>query len=294
MAMQIALTLLLSVNFVVALRDSHTLAQQQGPFWCSKCCTEKCDFETHHVIGDLGPVQFQDCHVTKNQAFEFQGESVCEETCQISYFGKSKPVKVMRKSGSGPQKCTLRIPRKQGICEDACCAAKCSGQSEWKGQRQFQECTVRKEPEEVPGHGTFCVEDCTVLHSNKSQMSQKAKVIRRSGPRSPQCQLDHRDLDLPLQDLAKDFVDQLETALTKNYDLELMRPGKHGKVKTFLKKVRKEVLQPELKQQNYSREINATQTSVIIGDLHGQLFNLISFLILIQTRYNDKGFTTLD
>ena len=93
-----------------------------------------------------------------------------------------------------------------------------------------------------------------------------------------------------------DFVEQLETsALTLtdgNYgDLPLMTPGK---VKSFLKKVKNEVLQPELNQQNYSKEIDATKNVVIFGDLHGQLFNLISFLILIQEKYQDKGFTTLD
>lgn len=297
MAMLIVLMLLPGANLVAALRDHHALAHQQSPFWCRKCCTPKCDNQTEQVKGDLGQVKFQDCQVTKNKPLEIQGETMCEETCQTPYFGKSKPIKVLRTSAHGPQQCFLRFfPWYQGICEDDCCAAKCSGQSyslksEWKGQWQFQNCTVRKEPEEVQGYGTFCVEDCTVLHSKEPQ---KAKVIRRSGPAAPQCELYHRDL--PLQELATDFVEQLEkTALTlthENYeDLELMRPDK---VKSFLKKVKNEVLQPELNQQSYSQEINATQNAVIIGDLHAQLFNLISFLILVKEKYKDKGFTTLD
>ena len=292
MAMLIVLMLLPGANLVAALRDHHALAHQQSPFWCRKCCTPKCDNQTEQVKGDLGQVKFQDCQVTKNKPLEIQGETMCEETCQTPYFGKSKPIKVLRTSAHGPQQCFLSsLPWYQGICEDDCCAAKCSGQREWKGQWQFQKCTVRKEPQEVKGYGTFCVEDCTVLHSKEPQ---KAKVIRRSGPVAPQCELYHRDL--PLQELATDFVEQLEkTALTlthENYeDLELMRPDK---VKSFLKKVKNEVLQPELNQQSYSQEINATQNAVIIGDLHAQLFNLISFLILIKEKYKDKGFTTLD
>eukprot|EP00435_Cladocopium_sp_Y103_P015795 s464_g3.t2 len=299
MAMLKALVLVFlpGANLVAALRDNHALAHQQGTICWRKCCTSKCDSETHQFKGDLGPVKFQDCQVKKNKPLEIKSETMCEETCQIPYFGESKPVKVLRKSGHGTQQCTLqKDPKDQGICEDDCCAAKCSGQSyslksEWKGQWQFQNCTVRKKSQEVQGYGTVCVEDCTVLHSKEPQ---KAKVTRRSGPVAPQCQLYHGDL--ALHELAMDFVQQLETkALTLtdgNYeDLPLM---KAGTVKSFLKKLKNEVLQPELDQQGYSQEINATKKAVILGDLHGQLFNLISFLILIKDKYKEKGFSTLE
>eukprot|EP00438_Fugacium_kawagutii_P010621 Skav201641 [mRNA] locus=scaffold3087:82376:83353:+ [translate_table: standard] len=44
----------------------------------------------------------------------------------------------------------------------------------------------------------------------------------------------------------------------------------------------------------YSRQLSKeTQNVAIIGDLHGQLFNLIAFLLEIKTQYENKGFTSL-
>ena len=187
--------------------------------------------------------------------------------------------------------------QKGTICFGSCCRPKCSGQSyslkaESKGEWKFHDCKVRRNggAKWFHGYGRTCIEDCTVLHSKEPQ---EAIVMRRSGRgSSPQCELYYQDLTL--QEFAMDFVEQLETALTLtngNYgDLPLM---KAGKVLSFLEKVEKKVLKPEFDQQRYSQEIKSN-TVAIIGDLHGQLFNLIGFMLVIKDKYKDKGFSMLE
>ena len=186
--------------------------------------------------------------------------------------------------------------QKSTFCPMHCCRPKCSGQSyslkaESTGNWTFQDCKVRKGAKDLHGYGRTCFEDCTVVHSGEPQ---NATVMRRSGRgSSPQCELYHRDL--PLQELAMDFVEQLEISALKltrgNYgDLPLM---KAGKVESFLEKVKEKVLKPEFDQQGYSQEIKSKNV-VIIGDLHGQLFNLIGYLLFIKSKLNDKGLSMLD
>jgi len=52
-------------------------------------------------------------------------------------------------------------------------------------------------------------------------------------------------------------------------------------VSAFLTHVAHDVLQPELEEKGYSHMVMATQATVVIGDLHGQLFNLLAFLRLL-------------
>lgn len=72
-----------------------------------------------------------------------------------------------------------------------------------------------------------------------------------------------------------------ETALTK-IDHYSEVPGMTSKeINAFLTHVYREVLEPELESHGYSRMVMATQATVVIGDLHGQLFNLLAFLRLL-------------
>ena len=187
--------------------------------------------------------------------------------------------------------------QKSTICWKKCCRPKCGGQGyslkESKGNWTFQDCQVREGAQDLQGYGRVCFEDCTVVHSGEPQ---NATVMRRSGiGSSPQCELYHGDL--PLQELAMDFVEQLETEALKltdgnSRDLPLM---KAGKVQSFLEKVQQEVLKPEFEKQGYSQEIKSKNV-VIIGDLHGQLFNLIGYLLYIKSQsfLTDKGFKMLE
>ncbi|CAE7817476.1 unnamed protein product, partial [Symbiodinium sp. CCMP2456] len=49
-------------------------------------------------------------------------------------------------------------------------------------------------------------------------------------------------------------------------------------ITAFLTAFNDEVLEPELAAEGFSRRVTATQATVVLGDLHGQLFNLLAFL----------------
>ncbi|CAE7433927.1 PPP2CB [Symbiodinium sp. CCMP2456] len=79
-----------------------------------------------------------------------------------------------------------------------------------------------------------------------------------------------------------------ETALTK-IDKYSEVPGMdYHSISTFLMIFEREVLQRELNDYGYSRTVTATQATVVLGDLHGQLFNLLAFLRDLHTRVNVK------
>ncbi|CAE7028248.1 unnamed protein product [Symbiodinium sp. CCMP2456] len=84
-----------------------------------------------------------------------------------------------------------------------------------------------------------------------------------------------------------------EISLTK-IDKYSEVPGMHSQdITAFLTAFDREVLQPELDYDGYSRRVTATQATVVLGDLHGQLFNLLAFLRDLHTRVNVKYFSLL-
>ncbi|CAE7762255.1 PPP1CB [Symbiodinium sp. CCMP2592] len=69
-----------------------------------------------------------------------------------------------------------------------------------------------------------------------------------------------------------------ETALTK-IDRYGEVPGMNSEdITAFLTAFNEEVLERELRAEGFSRRVTATQATVVLGDLHGQLFNLLAFL----------------
>ncbi|CAK9002631.1 unnamed protein product [Durusdinium trenchii] len=137
----------------------------------------------------------------------------------------------------------------------------------------------------------MCVETCTVLHSKEAQ---KAQVWRSSGSKS--CELK----EVRLQETAMNFVQPLEHDALKlmNGMYRNLPILEKWKVTRFLSKVTEEVLMPEFQSaegHGYSREIpKEVQYLVIIGDLHGQLFNLIAYLVRIMETYTGQGLNPLD
>eukprot|EP00438_Fugacium_kawagutii_P035455 Skav216636 [mRNA] locus=scaffold1255:147905:154122:+ [translate_table: standard] len=266
------------------------------------CCKAKCSGESYDLKGDLGgQVQFQECEAGSVKSFWSGSRLVtesryftCEETCKVVHSGESKTVKVKRPSdsGNGKQSCALL----EGICEESCCEAKCSGESyelktKWKGKYQFQDCRLQPGGGYLEGLGTLCPETCTVHHSQNAQEVQVARISDSSGMR---CEIVAPDL----QEIAAIFVEQLEKeALRLSGDYGKLPMMKTYKVAEFLKKVQEEVLSPEKGAAGgfgYSREIpKEAQSVAIIGDLHGQLFNLIAYLLEIKEKYKDKGFSSL-
>ena len=76
--------------------------------------------------------------------------------------------------------------------------------------------------------------------------------------------------------------------------------GKRGgvpwpKVKKFLKLGEEAVAAEYFVNRGFSREVSSEVKDVaIIGDLHGQLFNLIAYLVEIKKAYEEKGYSSLD
>ncbi|CAK9058035.1 unnamed protein product, partial [Durusdinium trenchii] len=261
----------------------------------TKCRSAKCSSQSFELSGDGGRLLFEECQVKENQPLETaSGETMCQETCTVRD-SKDQPrtVTVWHKSGHGLQVCQLQVG--YDFCEDTCCRSKCSGQSyelktEWKGQWQFQDCELKGSF--GSGYRTLCAEKCTVVHTKESQ---QVLVLRESGP-EPQCEL--QKVGFP--EMAIQFVEQLEHDALKITDGEYWRLPlmEAKKIKFFLSKVKEDVLMPEFQAaegHGASREISTEVKHVaIIGDLHGQLFNLIAHLIRIKETYKDKGFIPLD
>ena len=279
--MSLLLFMLAGVTSVNALREHHgELAGQRSSFCWRHCCRSKCDNVT--VLSGVD-FRYENCTVKVNAPIQQGDERFCEETCKVSLPDGTKEVKAMRKSQKEVQWCQLQ----PGLCQ---ATPTCSGHTyELKsvvGTWQFKDCFV-----EVERSGAdMCVETCTVLHTNESQ---QVFVIRDLF--AGQCRL----ADPGLQEFAMDFVEQLEkTALAlpigKYRGLPLIRHP--SAIKRFLSHLKKEVLVPEKQAaegQGWSREITARYVA-IIGDLHGQLFNLIAWLIYIKEQYQDKGFSKLE
>mmetsp|Transcript_30640 Transcript_30640/g.63954 ORF Transcript_30640/g.63954 Transcript_30640/m.63954 type:complete len:718 (+) Transcript_30640:64-2217(+) len=82
-----------------------------------------------------------------------------------------------------------------------------------------------------------------------------------------------------LKAFAAVYINSMEqTALTK-IDRYSEVPGMHPQdITAFLTAFNREVLEPELYAEGYSRSVTATMATVVLGDLHGQLFNLLAFL----------------
>ena len=82
-----------------------------------------------------------------------------------------------------------------------------------------------------------------------------------------------------LKEFAAVYINSMEqTALTK-IDRYSEVPGMHPQdITAFLTAFNREVLEPELYAEGYSRSVTATMATVVLGDLHGQLFNLLAFL----------------
>ena len=112
MAMLIAWVLfsVSQVDLVTALRDSHAVEEKKG-HWCAlKCCSSKCSNQTYRLMGDLGGrIKFEDCKVKVNKPLTLNtgGNTMCQETCQVTFSGETKQVPVYRRSGRGPQECTM-------------------------------------------------------------------------------------------------------------------------------------------------------------------------------------------
>eukprot|EP00438_Fugacium_kawagutii_P035454 Skav216635 [mRNA] locus=scaffold1255:145294:146115:+ [translate_table: standard] len=140
MTLMLLALLLPSVCIVNAFRETH--AGERSSFW-KRCRSTKCNSKTYHLKGDFsGEIQFQDCEVNVNKPFYTDSNvRMCEERCKVVHSGEAKTVKVERKSDSDEESCALV----EGICQDSCCKAKCSGESydlkgDLGGQVQFQEC----------------------------------------------------------------------------------------------------------------------------------------------------------
>ena len=121
MAMLIAWVLFFvsQVDLVTALRDSHAVADEKGRGCFFKCCSSKCSNQSHRLVGDLGGrVKFEDCKVKVNKPFKTDGgNTMCQETCQVTFSGETKPVPVLRKSGHGPQECAMERNKEiPGLC----------------------------------------------------------------------------------------------------------------------------------------------------------------------------------
>ena len=281
---------LLGIDIVNALRENRALGQRQtGSICFRKCCSSKCDGQFYGLKGDLeAQLKFQDCQVEENKPFEIGEVTKCRETCNVSLLGESKAVKVLRNSGKGEQQCTLEKGQKE-MCEGSCCIPKCNGnkyelKADLRGKYELQDCQLNKQAFVVEGYAKVCEETCT-------GHKKTVKVWRKSGRGSPQCAVQ----GLGVKEMALDFVKQLEVDALKltdgNYHhLPLMKPHK---VQEFLRLMGKEVLKPEHSQHGYSVEINSTKHVVIIGDLHGQLFNLIGFLFHTKEYHKDESFQKL-
>eukprot|EP00438_Fugacium_kawagutii_P035457 Skav216638 [mRNA] locus=scaffold1255:155300:156268:+ [translate_table: standard] len=253
---------------------------------------------THTCRPSFGPwFTSSAVEVNKSNPFFYRDseDRMCEETCKVVHLGESYTVEVERKSGKGEQSCALE----EGICEDPCCKAKCSGESydlkaKWKGKHRFEDCQLQPGSLRRSGEvDTLCQETCTVRHSKRSQ---KVNVTRPSGPGQSQCALMNPDVQEIAMDLVKEMEKEALRLSTGDYGfLPIM---KAWKIKHFLNAVLEEVLRPDMAAaggHGYSREISqeVVQNVAIIGDLHGQLFNLIAYLLEIKDQYKDKGFSRL-
>ncbi|CAK9110074.1 unnamed protein product, partial [Durusdinium trenchii] len=271
-----------SMTVKVWRKSGHGLQEcelQKGGHY-DLCRLAKCNDQTFELSGDGGTFAFKDCQLNQskeNQPIErLNGEAMCVETCTVLDSNeKSQTVQVRRQSGRRVKTCQLMG---HDLCEDTCCVSKC-GRS---GQSKFQDCEL-KGPVTI-GIRDFCVEKCKAASSGSGSVD----VLRPSGGQAfcePQ---------------AMDFVEQLEK------DALSISDGQYGqlplmkavKVIFFLRKVKEDVLGPEFQAaegHRTSREISTEVKHVaIIGDLHGQLFNLIAHLIRIKETYKDKGFIPLD
>ena len=288
MAKMMALALCLRIYIVNGLRETSAVVEKQNSSLWKKCRSSKCNDEEWQLSGDLDEVsRFQNCQVKEGEPMEVHGVTKCEETCTISFAGESKEVKVLRDSGHGKQKCSLQSGH--GFCEGTCCAPKCSGHTyETKGTQRLRDCKLSSKSNFKPkGYPHALCEELCTSHSN-----EEVHVWRNSGNAIPQC--DVRGLEF--EAVALDFVKQLEVDALKltsgnHRDLALLR---HDKVKNFLKEVGEKVLKPELSQRGFSQEVTSTKNVVIIGDLHGQLFNLIAHLLNVKDHYEPKGLKHLD
>ncbi|CAJ1397136.1 unnamed protein product [Effrenium voratum] len=279
-----ALVLLL-LPVVNALRERHGFAEADDASFClRKCCRPKCNDR------DFGAKQFrfQNCTVKVNEPIYRGDKRFCEETCTISFntsfYNEVTEVKAWRESGMDDYQCYL--------LEKPChVTPTCSGQTyelrAWKGVWQFQNCSSRGGDTES---AKTCAETCTVLHTNEPK-----KVLVKRDLLSGLCRIQ----DPGLKEYAVDFVEQLEkTALTlptgRYRELPLVKQP--STIKRFLSHLEEEVIVPEklaAEGRGFSREITARHLA-IIGDLHGQLFNLIAWLIYIKEQYQDKGFSELE
>lgn len=270
----------------VANAFRHEAVEKDKSNFCwQKCCSSKCGNQSFDLRGDLGgKFELRDCVVKMHepQYHAKTGEAFCEENCTIFASEGAKTIQVTRKSGKGEQHCKPQLPV-DGLCEHQCCQAKCTEQAyEKRGSWQFQDCSL------VGRYDRGCEENCTVVHSGKPEHAQ---VIRQNGPGSPQCVLQETP-----QEVAADFIERLEKGpLRDGWYI-----GKRGggvpwpRVKKFLKHVTGEVA-AEYRRHGFSREVSSEVKDVaIIGDLHGQLFNLIAYLVEIKKKYEEKGYSSLD
>eukprot|EP00438_Fugacium_kawagutii_P034654 Skav201620 [mRNA] locus=scaffold5983:35985:38262:- [translate_table: standard] len=169
-----------------------------------------------------------------------------------------------------------------------CRSSKCTGGTyDRKGDLQDCEVNVNK-PFYTDSDDRMCEETCKVVESGESK---SVKVKRKSGGGKESCSPGGA-----LQEFAADFVKLEDEALRIPTGQSL--PMKAKKVQRFLEAVRDEVLRPEMEAaggHGYSRTISKelVENVAIIGDLHGQLFNLIAFLLAIKKQYHGKGFSTL-
>ncbi|CAE7028774.1 BSL1 [Symbiodinium sp. CCMP2592] len=267
----------------VATAFRHEAVGEDSSHICwQKCCSSKCGNTSFHLPGDLArQVELHDCVVKLHEPQYHAGDAFCEETCTIFASEGAKTIQVERKSGKGEQQCKLQSPV-DGLCQHQCCHAKCTDEAyELNGTWQLQDCSL------VGRYEQGCEEKCTVVHSGKPQHVQ---VLRRSGPGSPLC----IPQESPEQ-VAADFIEQLEKGPLRDGWYIGKRGGvQWPKVKKFLK-LGKAAVTDEHRRHGFSREVSGEVKDVaIIGDLHGQLFNLIAYLVEIKKAYQEKGYSSLD
>lgn len=93
-----------------------------------------------------------------------------------------------------------------------------------------------------------------------------------------------------VQESAAMYVKSMEeTALTKVSHYSEVPGMNQAEMQNFLHLFTESVLEPELASEGYSRIVRATDSAVVIGDLHGQLFNLIAFLRVIKEQVTAKA-----
>ncbi|CAJ1331918.1 unnamed protein product, partial [Effrenium voratum] len=94
---------------------------------------------------------------------------------------------------------------------------------------------------------------------------------------------------------AKEIMQSMEVHALRAFDAySSLAVMKWAVVSSFLSGIQSEVLAPEQSREGYSRQITATESAVLVGDLHGQLFALLAWLGKVKESYAPQGYSLLE